>query len=114
MISPALLEDLLLFRRERDWEEFHTPRNLAVALSIEASELLEVFRWSKEADLPALVVSDRTAIERELADVAIFLSYLCHDLGVNLEEAVRTKLEENQSKYPVNLARGKATKYDRL
>lgn len=114
MIATDLLKDLLDFRREREWERFHTPKNLSAALTVEAAELLECFQWAADADVPSLVTNERPAIERELADIAILLAYICHDLGVDLNGAVRAKIEENRKKYPVDLSRGRATKYDRL
>lgn len=114
VISADILQQLLSFRREREWENFHTPKNLSTALSIEAAELLECFQWAKDSELADLVVSEREAIEDEIADIAIFLSYLCHDLKIDLDEAVQSKLEKNRQKYPVHLTRGTAIKYDRL
>ena len=114
MIDSELMEALLAFRRERDWEQFHTPRNLAASVCIEAAELLEHFQWSKDAELDDLVARNREAIEHEIADVAIYLCLLCADLKVSLPDAVRSKLELNKQKYPVDKARGKSTKYDRL
>lgn len=114
MIDSQLMEDLLAFRRERDWEQFHTPRNLAAGVCIEAAELLEHFQWAKDAELPEIVEKNRKAIEHEIADVAMYLSLLCNDLGVSLDDAVRRKLELNKQKYPVEKARGRSDKYDRL
>jgi len=114
MIDKHLLDELLAFRRERDWEQFHTPRNLAAGVCIEAAELLEHFQWAKDAELPDIVAKNREAIEHEIADVAMYLSLLCSDIGVSLDDAVRRKLELNKQKYPVDKARGKSTKYDRL
>lgn len=113
-VSDNLLKVLLEFRRERDWEQFHTPRNLAASISIEAAELLECFQWAKDGELAALVETERNSIQDEIADIAILLTYLCHDLGVDVEQAVQTKLAENARKYPVELARGNARKYDRF
>lgn len=114
MIDKHLLDELLAFRRERDWEQFHTPRNLAAGVCIEAAELLEHFQWAKDEELPEIVAKNREAIEHEIADVAMYLSLLCSDIGVSLDDAVRRKLELNKQKYPVDKARGKSTKYDRL
>lgn len=114
MIENELLAKLLVFRSEREWEQFHTPKNLSAALCVEAAELLEQFQWAKDSELTELVESEREAIEHEIADVAILLSYLCHDLKISLSDVVRRKLELNRSKYPVEKARGTATKYDRL
>ena len=114
MIEKDTLDKLLAFRRERDWERFHTPKNLSAALSVEAAELLECFQWAGESELSQLVIREREIIKDEIADIAILLSYLCHDLNIELEVAVRSKLEKNRRKYPVSLARGTAKKYDRL
>ena len=114
MVAQHILDQLLTFRSERDWEKFHTPKNLSAALTVEAAELLECFQWAKDEELPALVARERTAIEDEIADVVILLSYLCHDLKLDLDAAVESKLEKNRQKYPMQLSRGNATKYDRL
>lgn len=114
VIERELMTQLLNFRSERDWEQFHTPKNLSAALCIEAAELLEQFQWAKESELAVLVEREREAIENEIADIAIFLSYLCHDLKISVSDVVRRKLELNRSKYPVDKAHGTATKYDRL
>lgn len=114
IIAKEILAQLLAFRKERDWEKFHTPKNLSAALSVEVAELLECFQWARDNELEELVARDRIAIEDEVADIAILLSYLCHDLNIEVDVAVRSKLKKNKKKYPVNLARGSATKYDRL
>lgn len=114
MIEKALLSQLLAFRAERDWEQFHTPRNLSAALCTEAAELLEKFQWAADAELAELVIRERDEIECEIADIAILLTYLCHDLNVSLSDAMWRKLKLNGEKYPVEKARGTATKYDRL
>ena len=114
IVEKNILDKLLAFRKERDWEQFHTPKNLSVALSVEVAELLECFQWAKDGELSELVARERPAIEDEVADIAILLCYLCHDLNIELDVAVRSKLEKNRQKYPISLARGTATKYDRL
>lgn len=114
IVTKDVLDQLLTFRKERDWEQFHTPKNLSSALTVEAAELLECFQWTKDSELPELVARERTAIEDEIADITILLCYLCHDLNIALDAAVQSKLEKNRQKYPVRLARGKSTKYDRL
>lgn len=113
MIDPELMQELLAFRRERDWEQFHTPKNLAIAISVEAGELLEQFQWQRVDGAPA---SERatTALRHEMSDVAILLSYLAHDLKVDLDEAVREKLRLNGERYPVSRSKGSAEKYSRI
>jgi dCTP diphosphatase len=113
-IDNELLNRLLVFRDERDWKQFHTPKNLSAALSTEAAELLEKFQWATDAELTDLVVREREEIENEIADIAILLTYLCHDLNVSLPDVMLRKLDLNAKKYPVEKARGTAAKYDRL
>jgi len=116
MISDQLRDELLAFRKASDWE--HPPygglRTLSTSIALEAAELMEHTQWATDADLPAIAAQRREAIEEEIADVAILLTYLAHDLNVDVEEAVRRKLVKNAEKYPVEKARGVATKYDRL
>jgi dCTP diphosphatase len=114
MIEGELLETLLAFRRERDWEQFHTPKNLSAAICVEAAELLEQFQWARDAEVAELVIRERESIENEIADIAIFLTYLCADLNVSLPDIVRRKVDLNRKKYPPDKAKGTATKYDRL
>jgi NTP pyrophosphatase (non-canonical NTP hydrolase) len=114
MLPNTTLATLLAFRDERDWQPFHTPKNLASALVVEAAELLECFQWASDAELPQLVTRERGAIVDEIADIGILLSYLCHDLNIDLEAAMVAKIEKNRAKYPVEKARGHAKKYDRL
>jgi len=113
-ITDEVVHQLLEFRRDRDWEKFHTPRNLAASLVIEASELLECFQWARDEELDDLVVREREHIEDELADVAILLTYLCIDMGVDISSVMRRKIDKNDKRYPVRLARGNAKKYDEL
>lgn len=114
MLSPSLLEAILAFRQERDWEQFHTPRNLSAAICVEAAELLDHFRWTRDSDSPEITTRQHTEMEHEVADIAILLSYFCHDLGIDLDAAVARKLEINRARYPVEKARGRSTKYDGL
>jgi len=114
MISNTLLDALLTFRRERDWEQFHTVRNLSSALCVEAAELLDLFRWARDSEITAIAEQQRSEIESEVADVTIILMYLCHDLDISLENVVRKKLEVNREKYPVENSKGTSKKYNRL
>lgn len=111
-----LQQRLREFAEERDWEQFHSPKNLATALAIEAAELLEPFQWMKEDDsrnLPAMAEEYRQ-VKEEIADVFIYLVRLADQLQVDLDEAVEHKLARNAEKYPVHLAKGRSVKYDRL
>jgi dCTP diphosphatase len=114
MLSKEVLEKLLSFRNERDWEQFHSHKNVSIALCVEAAELLEIFQWSNEDGNHDLIERRRKDIEHEIADIAILLSYLCHDLKIDLEKVIQAKIELNRQKYPVEKARGNAEKYDRL
>ena len=114
MLRQDLLDNLLAFRREREWEQFHNPRNLAAALAIEAAELQEIFLWARDDEVDARAAERRDALEQEMADIAMLLSYLCHDLGIDLDTAVSRKMEINRLKYPVEKCRGSSKKYDQL
>ncbi len=104
-------EKALAFREERDWAQFHNPKDLAMSISIEAAELLEVFQWSG-ADLDVASKADRA--EEELADVVIYCIYLADRLGVSLPDAISEKIDRNGEKYPAAKARGNARKYNEL
>lgn len=110
---PALTARILAFREARDWAQFHTPRNLAASLSIEAAELLELFQWDLE-DAPPLDSERRERIAEELADIGIYALLLAHEAGIDLGRAIADKMEENERKYPVEKAKGRSTKYTEL
>ncbi len=113
MINETVLEKVLEFRRRRNWKQFHTPKELAAALTIEAGELLETFQWKTDEEVSRLLnSSSRERVVDEIADVAIVLSYLCHDLKVDVDAAVLSKLRKNEAKYPIEKSYGNAKKYD--
>jgi NTP pyrophosphatase (non-canonical NTP hydrolase) len=114
MLSSETMQRLLAFREQRDWAQFHTFRNLAVSVSLESAELLEFVQWVPDADVPGVVEDRKAEICDEIADIAMYLSFLAYDLGVDIDECVRKKLSVNEQRYPVDKARGVATKYDRL
>jgi len=101
----------LAFREERDWSQFHNPKDLAISINLEAAELLEVFQWSG-TDLE--VASKAAEAKEELADVAIYCIYLADRLGINLADAISDKIDANSAKYPVDKSRGVARKYTKL
>jgi NTP pyrophosphatase (non-canonical NTP hydrolase) len=107
-------EALRLFVAEREWDQFHNPKNLVMALVAEAGELVEHFQWlaPEQAERPAPEVLRE--VELEVADVLLLLLRLCDRLGIDPIDAARKKLEINRVKYPVEKARGKSTKYDKL
>jgi len=109
-----VLQKIRQFRDERDWMKFHDPKNLAVSIVIEAAELLEQFQWKDEKAVEQHIRENREEIADELADVAIYLAELADNLGIDLIQAMNSKLEKNARKYPVEKAKGVATKYDKL
>ncbi|HUS23621.1 MAG TPA: nucleotide pyrophosphohydrolase [Candidatus Binatia bacterium] len=114
LFAEGLQKTLLSFRRERDWEQFHNLRTLSVTLALECAELVEVTQWASDEEVKVAAVRERARIQDEIADIAIVLAYLVNDLGIDLAQVVKAKLEKNAKKYPVAKARGVATKYDRL
>jgi NTP pyrophosphatase (non-canonical NTP hydrolase) len=114
VVSKALRKKLLKFRRDRDWEQFHSPRTLAIAISVEAAELLEHFQWIPDSDVMKETTRSRAEIAHEIADLSILLTYMAHDLELDLDEVVRKKLSINERKYPIERARGSPQKYTRL
>jgi dCTP diphosphatase len=109
-----LRERLRAFTAERDWAQFHSPKNLAMALSGEAGELLEVFQWLTEAESRAPTPRQKSAADEEIADVLLYLVRLADELGIDPIAAAHRKLAENARKYPVDKARGTSAKYTEL
>jgi dCTP diphosphatase len=116
MTNPLLIlsERLQDFARERDWEQFHSPKNLASALCVEAGELLEHFQWLTEEQSRALEPEKREAVASEMADVLLYLVQLASKLDVDLIDAAQRKVVVNEQRYPVGLARGNSRKHDKL
>ncbi len=102
------------FAAERDWDQFHNPKNLAMALAGEAGELLEHFQWLTFEQAENLSRESRTEVALEAADILLFLLRLCDKLGIDLAAAADKKLALNAKKYPVEKSRGRATKYNKL
>ena len=99
-----LQQRLATFADDRDWDQFHTPKNLAMALSVEASELVEIFQWlTPEQSSSIMDSSEKVHVEEELADIQIYLIRLADKLGVDLATAVDSKIEKNGVKYPVSV-----------
>ena len=109
-----VIERIRAFRDERDWLKFHDPKNLAVSIAIEAAELLEEFQWLDRAESERHAAENREAVSDEIADVAIYLIELADILKIDLATAINAKLDKNAIKYPVEKARGKSTKYNKL
>ena len=110
----TLRRDVRAFAEARDWQQFHTPKNLAMALSVEAAELLERFQWLTPEQSGTLDAERRGQVQQEMADVLIYLVRLADVLGIDLALAAAEKLRLNADKYPVDKAKGIAAKYTEL
>jgi dCTP diphosphatase len=108
-----LLRDKLReFAAARDWEQFHSPKNLSMALMVEVAELMEHFQWATEAQSGDLTPENKAAVAEELADILLYLVRISDKLGVDLQDAALRKLEKNAVKYPAELVRGSSKKYN--
>ncbi len=103
-MKQETLERIRKFVSDRDWEQFHTPANLAKSISIEAAELLECFQWSETG-------YDLEHVKEELADVMVYCRNMLDELGLDEDEIINSKMDKNEAKYPAELARGSAAKY---
>ena len=99
----------------RDWEQFHTPKNLAMAISGEVGELVEIFQWLSQEDSKKEYISneDLSRVKEEIADILLYAIRLSDKLDIDLEEAVKAKLKVNEAKYPIEVSKGNSTKYNR-
>jgi NTP pyrophosphatase (non-canonical NTP hydrolase) len=117
-MNPDSLSDLtarvLAHRDERDWSQFHTPKELAISLAVESAELLALMQWKSGDELRASLEHDRERLQDELADVLHSILLFAHDQNVNLGVALDAKLQKDAVKYPVEKSRGRAEKYDKL
>ena len=106
-MKKETIERIRKFTEDRDWDQFHAPENLAKSIVIEAAELLECFQWDNEK-------YDAEHVKEELADVMVYCQNLLDKLGLDADEIVNAKMDQNEAKYPVERAKGKADKYDKL
>lgn len=115
MDTKQIQAKLARFAAERDWEQFHDPKNLAMALSGEAGELIEIFQWlSPEASRRENLSKDQIErIAEEIADVMIYALRLCDKLDIDLDSAIQSKIAKNAERYTVSLSKGNATKYSK-
>lgn len=109
-----LIQRIRDFNRERDWEQYHSPKNLAMCLAAEVGELIENFQWLTEQQSRDLPPARRVAVEEEIGDVTLCLLNLADKLGIDVLDAAARKLEQNKAKYPVHKAKGRADKYTEL
>lgn len=105
---------VLEFRKERDWEQFHNPKDLALSLSLEAAEVLELFQWKSGDELKTHLEKNRARLGEELSDVLYWILVLAHDNKIDLASAFKEKMRANEAKYPIEKARGSAKKYSEL
>ncbi len=110
----TLRQQLRSFAAERDWDQFHSPKNLAAALAVEAAELLEKFQWLTEAESQNLPPETLEGVRHEVADVLLYLIRISDKLGIDLIAAAQEKIAMNEKKYPVDLSRGSSKKYDQF
>jgi NTP pyrophosphatase (non-canonical NTP hydrolase) len=110
----ALAEKVVAFREERDWKQFHNPKDLALSLVLESAELLEIFQWKDAAATQQVASTHKAALSDELADVLYYVLLMAHDLEIDLPQALVAKLAKNAEKYPLERAKGSNKKYTEL
>lgn len=106
-MKKETIERIRKFSEDRDWDQFHSPANLAKSISIEANELLECFQWNEDQ-------YDINEVKEELADVLVYCRNMLDKLGLDEDEIINAKMEQNEKKYPIEKAKGKADKYNKL
>ncbi len=109
-----LIKRIIAFRDARDWKQFHNPKDCAISLSLEASEVLEHFQWKSKEEMEKYVKENKVAIGEELADVLYWVLLMSYDLNIDVLDALEKKIRKNEEKYPVEKAKGKHTKYNKL
>ncbi len=109
-----LTTKIIAFRDERDWKQFHNPKDLAISLVLEAGEVMEHFQWKTKEEVEEHIRTHKEDIADELADVLHYLLTLSHDLHIDLVEAEENKIQKSALKYPIEKSKGKSTKYDKL
>ncbi len=110
----SLKQKIRQFIIDRDWDQFHNPKDIALSLTLEAAEVLEHFQWKKQEEVEAYLASHREEFGEEVADVFIYLIQLADKAGIDLLKAANDKMSKNAKKYPVGKSKGKATKYNKL
>lgn len=109
-----LIDKIVEFRNARDWKQFHNPKDVAISLSLEASEVLEHFQWKSKEEIENYIKTNKGEIAEELVDVLYWTLLMFHDLGIDIEKSFDLKMKQNAKKYPVKKAKGKNTKYTNL
>jgi NTP pyrophosphatase (non-canonical NTP hydrolase) len=113
-VTGKLMETILAFRDQRDWAQFHDPKNLAEAIVIESGELLEHFLWITPQESRRITNEKREKLAAEIADILIFSMLFAHEVGVDIEKAILEKISQNEVRYPADKVRGSAKKYTEL
>ncbi|MDP2685509.1 MAG: nucleotide pyrophosphohydrolase [bacterium] len=109
-----LTKKIIKFRNKRDWKQFHNPKDLAISLSLEASEVLEHFQWKNTEEMKVYVKNHKNEIGEEISDVLYWILLMGHDLNIDVFERLNKKMKNNEEKYPVKKAKGVHTKYNKL
>jgi NTP pyrophosphatase (non-canonical NTP hydrolase) len=109
-----LIEMIIQYRDERDWKQFHNPKDVAISLALEAAEVLEHFQWKSKEEIDEYIQTHKNHIGEELSDVLYWVLLMSHDLHIDIKEALEKKMEQNRAKYPIEKAKGKHTKYTKL
>ncbi len=109
-----LIEKIIAFRNARDWKQFHKPKDVALSLVLEAGEVMEHFQWKSNEEIEEYVKEAKEEIGEELADVLYWVLLMSHDLNIDVLEALEKKIKKNEDRYPVEKAKGIATKYNKL
>lgn len=109
-----LTDTIVAFRDARNWKQFHNPKDLALSLVLEATEVLEHFQWKNSEEMLFHIKKEKKEVGKELADVLYWVLLMSRDFDIDIEKALKLKMSENKKKYPVAKAKGKHTKYDKL
>jgi NTP pyrophosphatase (non-canonical NTP hydrolase) len=110
----SLQRRIIDFRNKRDWKQFHNPKDIALSLVLEATEVLEHFQWKNDKEVQEHVIKHKADIGEELADVLYWVLLMSHDLDINIADALERKIDKNEQKYPVDKAKGSNLKYTKL
>ena len=109
-----LTEKIRKFRDKRDWKQFHNPKDVALSLVLESAEVLEHFQWKNKEEIEQYLKTNKSDVAEELADVLYWVLLMSNDLGIDIKEALEKKIKKNEEKYPIEKAKGKHTKYNKL
>lgn len=109
-----LVKRIISFRDARDWKQFHNPKDIALSLVLEATEVMEHFQWKNNKEMEKYVIEKKKEIGEELADVLYWVLLMSHDLKIDVLNALEKKIKKNEEKYPIDKAKGKHAKYNKL